>query len=330
MPKLPVSNTYIIPAHPGTENGENLKLVVEQYSFPAVSAKNARTVNVVWSHANGFHKETLHPLMRRTIKKLQENYGDINFEFYAWDARNQGDSGRLNVDHLPLTFSWQDHASDLRQLIEELDLKRPQTQLIGIGHSVGATASILCEFRYPGLFDAVIAIEPIFIVDVAPKRLRERMPMLASRKRRDQWDSFEAAHTFFSKRPFWKTWDPEALELFVEYGMYETDDGKVRLKCQPEQEYAVYWYDYHSQNVALRCLGALRTPVHIIMGDNSNIFPISELEDLDKKAPAVSLSVVSGGHIVPLEKIDLIASEILPFFKKVLGDASEQRPQSKL
>jgi hypothetical protein len=37
--------------------------------------------------------------------------------------------------------SWQDHASDLRQVIDELDLKTPDTQLIGIGHSVGATAT---------------------------------------------------------------------------------------------------------------------------------------------------------------------------------------------
>ncbi|KAI9288358.1 Alpha/Beta hydrolase protein [Umbelopsis sp. AD052] len=330
MPKLPVSNTYIIPAHPGTENGENLKLVVEQYSFPAITAKNAKTVNVVWSHANGFHKETLHPLMRRNIKQLRESYGDVNFEFYAWDGRNQGDSGRLNVDNLPLTFSWQDHASDIRQLVVELNLKRPHIQLIGIGHSVGATSTILCEFRYPGTFDAIIAIEPIFVLDVAPKRIRERTPMLASRKRRDEWESFEAAYTFFSKRPFWKTWDPEALELFVKYGLYETDDGKVRLKCQPEQEYAVYWYDCHSQIVAFRCLGAIRIPVHIIFGDESHIFPLSALEGIDKTAPTVNISVVSGGHIVPLEKPDLIASDILPFFKKVLGDGSEQTLQSKL
>jgi hypothetical protein len=103
MPKLSVSDTYIIPAHPGTENGENLKLVVERYSFPDLTTTGAKTVNVLWSHANGFHKETLHPLMRRVHKLLQKSHGNVNFEFYAWDCRSQGDSGRVNGDHIPQT-----------------------------------------------------------------------------------------------------------------------------------------------------------------------------------------------------------------------------------
>jgi hypothetical protein len=104
MPKLAISKTHIISAHESTLNGSKLKLVIEQHSFPAKAAAAARTVNILWSHANGFHKETLHPLMRRVAKRLQvPSYQDINFEFYAWDGRNQGDSGRLNVDHLPET-----------------------------------------------------------------------------------------------------------------------------------------------------------------------------------------------------------------------------------
>jgi hypothetical protein len=41
-----------------------------------------------------------------------------------------------------------------------------------------------------------------------------------------------------------------------------------------------------------------------------------ELEDFDKKAPTTSVSIVNGGHIVPLEKPDLIGmySTIRSFF----------------
>jgi predicted esterase len=121
----------------------------------------------------------------------------------------------LNVIFFALIVSWQDHASDIHQIIEELELKTPQSQLIGIGHSLGATAtwvkrqhflcssiiialfnplhlflfSILCEFRYPGSFDSIIALEPILMVEVLSEEVRKRSPMLVSRKRRDQWDS---------------------------------------------------------------------------------------------------------------------------------------------
>jgi predicted alpha/beta-fold hydrolase len=47
----------------------------------------------------------------------------------------------LNVIFFALIVSWQDHASDIHQIVEELELKTPQSQLIGIGHSLGATAT---------------------------------------------------------------------------------------------------------------------------------------------------------------------------------------------
>lgn len=104
MPKLEVTKSYTIPAHESTKNGPLLQLVVEQHSFPAKAPTAAtRTVNVLWSHANGFHKETLHPLMRRVANQLKTDYRNINFEFYGWDAHNHGDSARLNEKHLPDT-----------------------------------------------------------------------------------------------------------------------------------------------------------------------------------------------------------------------------------
>ncbi|KAM3583025.1 hypothetical protein VKS41_004780 [Umbelopsis sp. WA50703] len=226
MPKLEVAKTYTIPAHEATANGPNLKLVIEQHSFPAKApTTTTSTVNIIWSHANGFHKETLHPLMRRVAQQLNKDYRNTNFEFYAWDGRNQGDSARINEKHLPPTFSWQDHALDIRQIVEVLKLKTSESQLIGIGHSVGATSTILCEFRYPGTFDAVFALEPILQIQVVPEELRKNLPLLKSRKRRDTWDSFEDAYNFFSTREFWKSWDPEALDLYV------VSEGFLKVTC---------------------------------------------------------------------------------------------------
>ncbi|KAJ2958498.1 hypothetical protein NQZ79_g5918 [Umbelopsis isabellina] len=284
MPKLEVTKSYTIPAHESTKNGPRLQLVIEQHSFPAKAPTAAtRTVNILWSHANGFHKETLHPLMRRVANQLNTDCRNINFEFYGWDARNHGDSARLNEKDLPETFSWQDHAFDIRQIVEVLELKTPESQLIGVGHSVGATATILCEFRFPGTFDAILALEPIMSVQVLPEEVRKASPWLSSRKRRDTWDSTEDAYKFFSNRKFWKTWDPEVLDLFVEYGLYQDDNGKVRLKCSPEQEYAIY------------C-------------------PLDELKHFDDIAPTGTYTIVKGGHLIPLEDLDTVTppSDAIP------------------
>jgi hypothetical protein len=80
--------------------------------------------------------------------------------------------------------------------------------------------------------------------------------------------------------------------------------------------------------------------------------PLSELEHFDKTAPTGTYSVVDGGHIIPLEKPDLIgkprttlayyyqfimfwlspslAAEIMPTIKKVLGSTTAPELSSKL
>ncbi|KAG2180244.1 hypothetical protein INT43_004033, partial [Umbelopsis isabellina] len=313
MPKLEVTKSYTIPAHESTKNGPRLQLVIEQHSFPAKAPTAAtRTVNVLWSHANGFHKESLHPLMRRVANQLKTDYQNVNFEFYAWDARNHGDSARLNEKELHETFSWQDHAYDIRQIVDVLELKTPECQLIGVGHSVGATSTILCEFRFPGTFDAILALEPILSVQVLPEEIRLSSPWLSSRNRRDTWDSTEDAYKFFSKRKFYKTWDPEVLDLYVvgenfrgwhEYGLYQDDNGKMRLKCSPEQEYAVYWYDHHAHHIAWRSLRALRIPIHILFVAPSTTFQLDELKHFEDIAPTGTYTIVKGGHLIPLEDL---------------------------
>lgn len=42
---------------------------------------------------------------------------------------------------LLFTVSWQDNAFNIRQIVDVLELKTPECQLIGVGHSVGATST---------------------------------------------------------------------------------------------------------------------------------------------------------------------------------------------
>lgn len=53
----------------------------------------------------------------------------------------------------------------------------------------------------------------------------------------------EAAHKAFASSPFFRAWDPAALAVYVECGLYETPSGTVRLKTRPVQE-AVTFADH--------------------------------------------------------------------------------------
>jgi hypothetical protein len=94
---LEPTSTHIIPVHPSTDGWENQKLVVDKHEYPAKSNSN-RKVAYLFSHSNGFHKESFHPLMKRFVDQLRslKEYDQTDITLVSWDARNHGDSARLN------------------------------------------------------------------------------------------------------------------------------------------------------------------------------------------------------------------------------------------
>lgn len=127
---------------------------------------------------------------------------------------------------------WSDNAMDTKQVIDEFQLNTEYDQLIGVGHSFGATSMyvfffyhihqhdltcyrILCEYYYPGTFNALCVIEPVMSSVMYDGEIKEQFPILASRKRRDEWPSFEDCYKSLASRGFFKLLHPEVLELYV-------------------------------------------------------------------------------------------------------------------
>jgi hypothetical protein len=83
--------------HSGTEGHDTMKLSAELHVFPCNKTPRQRMA-ILFSHSTGFHKESLHPVMRRLKTHLRSlsRYDDTEIHFVAWDARNHGDSARLN------------------------------------------------------------------------------------------------------------------------------------------------------------------------------------------------------------------------------------------
>lgn len=94
---LKPTSTHIIPVHPATDGYDKQKLVVDRHEYPAKKNANRKEA-YLFSHSNGFHKEAFHPLMKRFIDHLRslKEYDQTDITFISWDARNHGDSARLN------------------------------------------------------------------------------------------------------------------------------------------------------------------------------------------------------------------------------------------
>lgn len=101
MPRLEPFESYCIPVHPATEGHDVHRLSVERHVFPAPKPSK-RSMAFLFSHSNGFNKETLHPTMREFVRHLRSvaSLDETSFTLVAWEARNHGDSARLNAGKL--------------------------------------------------------------------------------------------------------------------------------------------------------------------------------------------------------------------------------------
>ncbi|CAO3599154.1 unnamed protein product [Absidia cylindrospora] len=331
MPRLIPTETTTIKVHPGTLGYQVQKLVVDKHYFKAPQSAQQKLALVV-SHSNGFMKESLHPLIRRVVNGLhqQQRYQQTDLYVFSWDARTHGDSARLNEGTFLETYSWFDNALDTQQVVQEFDLHAKYDGVIGVGHSFGATAMILAEFLYPNTFTGICAIEPVLATDIMDAENREQLPMLASLKRRDTWPDKESCHKSLAPRQFWKIMDPEVLELYVNYGLYETSDGTVKLKTPKEQEYHVFNVSYYATSVAYSGLRALSTPVQFVYGDASTYVLLDPLSLPDLNPKHIKSVVVEGTHMVPNEKPDLMVSPVLQLLDDALSKAAKKHMDSKL
>ncbi|ORZ01062.1 Alpha/beta hydrolase family-domain-containing protein [Syncephalastrum racemosum] len=319
MPRLLPVQSFTIPVHNATVGHDCQRLAVEKHVFPSPQPPK-QTITFLWSHANGFHKESMHPLVSAFIRHLrtQPQYDDVAMEVFLWDARNHGDSARLNEGILQPDYLWFDNAMDTLQVIQELKIRKCCDFLIGVGHSFGATSMVLCEFLYPNTFDGLALMEPIIKDSIPPTAIRALYPIMASKNRRDTWPSREECLRQLAPRPFWKAFDPEVLKLYVEYGMYETPEGSIKLKCPKEQEFRIFDVTPYSQMTAHKVLRLLTIPVHIIYALGSHLLKPEESHIMTGQNRLVSVDFIEGSHMVPNEKPKDMALFIAPIVQSVL------------
>ncbi|OZJ06662.1 hypothetical protein BZG36_00447 [Bifiguratus adelaidae] len=228
--------THTIPVHPKTHKGEQLKLVVNHYPSTTTAP---HTVVCLFAHANGYTKESWIPVIER-LKDAWKNRSDSALDIWTYDSRNSGDSAVVNAEWLDEKALWQDYGRDIQQMISHFGLEPSATSsLFGIGHSMGATSLLVAGISQPHSFTALIAIDPV----LAKETVKQDPPIAAlALKRRDRWPSRVEAKESFLKRPYYQRWDPRQVDIYAEFGLLESPNGSVMLKCPKDQEYASIRY----------------------------------------------------------------------------------------
>ncbi|MFT6293625.1 MAG: pimeloyl-ACP methyl ester carboxylesterase [Ilumatobacter sp.] len=172
------------------------------------------------SHATGFHGYCYLPIADQLAGK---------FTSYAMDYRGHGATPRPD----DWAVDWERYGDDCVAAARKI---APEGGLIGFGHSMGGAGLLMAAHREPDLFDLIVTFEPIVFPTDADRPISEPSPLVeGARRRRQSFDSFEAAIENYTSKPPMSHFDSDVVRLYVGHGFRPAPEG-VRLKCDPEHE----------------------------------------------------------------------------------------------
>lgn len=214
--------------------------------------------------------------------------------------------------------SWDIFADDLANFFEHL--KEPA---IAMGHSRGATASLLLAIKRPDLIRALVLIDPTILPfswmwwwHLAQKTgLARRTPIVATAARRRYiWPDRPTMLESYGRKAVFRSWQREFLEAYVESGTEITSDGKIKLRCAPAWESRCFAVCPHD---IWRHIPRLKLPTLVLYGAASDTFRPSAARRFKAKVPAAKMVPLEGtGHFVPMDRPDDTVEIIVNFLKE--------------
>lgn len=256
------------------------------------------------SHATGLCAGTYTPLAKKLRSRLK---------MVGMDDRGHGRTrAPANPKNL---YNWDVFVDDLEGFCEHLD-----EPVIAIGHSRGATVSMMLAIRRPELIRALVMIDPTILPlswkwgwYLAKKTGATRLvPIVATAaKRRYHWPNRQSIMNSYRNKAVFRSWQKEFLEAYIEAGTEEGKDGKIRLCCAPDWEsrcFAVCPHDLWSR------IPALKIPTLVIYGAKSDTFLAPAARRLKAKVPSAQMvRLEETGHFVPMDRPDDTVNAIFDF-----------------
>jgi pimeloyl-ACP methyl ester carboxylesterase len=211
--------------------------------------------------------------------------------------------------------SWQQIADDLLCFLDQQGV----TGVIGVGHSLGAVATLLAARLQPELFRTLVLIEPIFLPPAVLQALAdapeliENLPLLrTTRGRRQHWPDRQTAYDHFRARSAFRRWSDEAIWDYVRCGLREdTRTGELELVYSREWEARFY------SRPPLEVWGALphiSHPTLAIRGaESDSLFPEAWALWQAVQPAATFVEIPDAGHMVTIERPEKVADVVLGF-----------------
>jgi pimeloyl-ACP methyl ester carboxylesterase len=252
-------------------------------------------------HANGFCAALWAPVAERLAPY---------FRVIAMDARGHGDSQRPVGRE---SYRWHQFAEDLAAVAARVAEEAGRPVALGLGHSFGGTSTLAAAALRTECFERIVCVDPVVMppeVPDAARRAHGQSLVDGARRRRREWPSRQAALEHFRPRSLFSGWDDRTLALYVDEGLERHEDGRLTLKCPPEVEAEVFG-SASGFDLFARVEG-LAAPALLLWARRSN-FPRPLYEALVARMADGRIHDVDAGHLVPMERPDLVVREVLDF-----------------
>jgi pimeloyl-ACP methyl ester carboxylesterase len=208
---------------------------------------------------------------------------------------------------------WNLIADDLLRFLDQERL----AGIIGVGHSLGAVATMGAALREPERFRALVLIEPVFLPPAYLEAVRADPAAAVGRKlvtdtlrRRDRWDDRRAAFDRFRGKAVFGRFSDEALWDYVNEGLHEDPaTGEIALSFPREWEAAFY---AHPPLDVWADVARLAHPTLAVRGELSDTLFPEAWALWQRLQPAATFVEMAGvGHMLTMEAAREVATAVL-------------------
>jgi pimeloyl-ACP methyl ester carboxylesterase len=274
------------------------------YEYPSATNAAASVINL--AYANGFLPQTY----TAALRPLFDQHRVVSLHMRPmW----QPPIAPETLTH------WRQLGADL---LTQLDTLTPEP-VLGIGHSVGAIATMYAAVTRPERFRALVLLDPtllprkhlrgLWLMRITGRTARVGM-VAGALKRGRHWDSAEAAYTYFRGKRLFTRFSDEAVRVYSDSLTAPDPNGGVILVFSPEWEARIY------QTVPTdvwRLPARLKTPTLVIRGGLSDTFHAEGAADFARLNPRATLiTIPDAGHLVAQERPDAVGQAIAEFLKQ--------------
>lgn len=279
---------------------------MSQYPFqfwPAIDRSHNNRAAIYFAHANAYPPASYQAI----VDGLRQQAPVISYlQRPLWP----------HPPDLSSVKSWHDFADDVIGFFEQ----EKMSNVMAVGHSMGAVSAFLAATKRPDLFKALVMIEPVvfsrgfcWLNRILPRFIRHQVPMIKKTLNRpNQWPSLQAAFDFHRRTRAFKRVNDKQLWQFINAGVKADDNGTFQLVFDKHWEAHIYQTVTPFRKQLLQST----LPVLALRGAETDTIPATFWQRWHSNKNHQLIEIPDSSHLLPLERPDKVLAHVLPFVKK--------------